>query len=714
MTDPVSFISKDSYRRHSNRVQKRNQRVYKAAREISHEMPGIVNPPRRRRALASLRIFLETYFAKIFNKPWSDDHLQVISKLEAACIRGRQMCLAMPRGSGKTSLVECAAIWAIFNGHRRYIVIIGAEKEQAEDILESIVEELRSNELLLEDFPEICFPFHSVGRQQNKRPLFLGKDINLKVHEGTIRFADIPGSRAAGARIRSVGITGNIRGKKSKKEGENVRPDMVMFDDPQTDESAASELMTKRRLKKMKATALGLAGPGQSITAVACVTVIEAGDLADQLLDHKLNPQWRGMRFKLMETWPDSERWDEYYIIRAQEMLDSINSDEDPEGPETPLANAYYAQHQTEMDHGGYARWSHRFNARREISAIQHAMNLRQDLGAAEVEAEYQNQPQKESTDDINLTIEEITSRLSHVPRGIVPRTATRLVAFVDCHDALLYWLVLAVDEHFSAWVIDYGTYPDQKVSEFTLRSARHTIAKAHRDINNSEALHYAAVQATLDRLLHRSFKREDGSELQISRLLIDANWGPMTATTYLAIAQSEHRARVLPSHGRGYSESETPISGYKLKPGSGTQRGEEWMISPNPQHRAQRVIFDSNHWKTKTAKAIKAAPGTKGALMLFGNNPHEHRQLAEHWTSETATEVSSQKRRIHKWKLKVNRDNHSWDCVVGSMANASTLGIKVVQATPAKPTNPNREASLSERRAAGRNLSRRSRRDDA
>ena len=250
----------------------------------------------------------------------------------------------------------------------------------------------------------------------------------------------------------------------------------------------------------------------------------------------------------------------------------------------------------------------------------------------------------------------------------------------------------MAVDESFTAWVVDYGTYPGQRVRDFTLRSARNTIAKAHKDITGPEPLHYAAVQATTHALLTRTFKREDGTELQVEKLVIDANWGPMTDTTYLAISQSEHKARILPSHGRGFTESETPISAWTQK--AGTKRGDEWILSANSKQRLMKLAFDTNHWKTRFAKALKTHPGSSGALMLCGNDETEHRHIAEHWTSETGSEVFG-KRRIHKWKLNPNRENHWLDSAILSLLAASVCGVTpLASAVATKRRSKPKEAS--------------------
>jgi hypothetical protein len=80
-----------------------------------------------------LKAFCLAYFPKVFKLPFSSYHLQVIERLEEMMIKGTgKLSLAMPRGSGKTSLATAAAIWALLYGHRRYVVVVGANREAAE------------------------------------------------------------------------------------------------------------------------------------------------------------------------------------------------------------------------------------------------------------------------------------------------------------------------------------------------------------------------------------------------------------------------------------------------------------------------------------------------------------------------------------------------------------------------------------------------------
>jgi len=102
-------------------------------------------------------------------------------------------------------------------------------------------------------------------------------------------------SPASGAIIKVAGITGRIRGMKSKMpNGRSVRPSLVVLDDPQTDESARSLSQCATRESILAGAVLGLAGPGKKISGIMPCTVIRPGDMADRILDRDKHPQWQG------------------------------------------------------------------------------------------------------------------------------------------------------------------------------------------------------------------------------------------------------------------------------------------------------------------------------------------------------------------------------------------------------------------------------------
>lgn len=90
------------------------------------DLPEITHPKRKAKCRKDFRAFCESYFPDTFALEWSEDHLKVMKRMEESVLHGGLFALAMPRGSGKTSLNECLAIWATVYGHREFVLLIGA------------------------------------------------------------------------------------------------------------------------------------------------------------------------------------------------------------------------------------------------------------------------------------------------------------------------------------------------------------------------------------------------------------------------------------------------------------------------------------------------------------------------------------------------------------------------------------------------------------
>jgi hypothetical protein len=98
----------------------------------------VANPDRRAAYERDFRRFCETYFPTAFTLAWLGDHLKVITKIEAAVLRGGQSAQAMPRGSGETTLAEIACVWAILYGDRHFVCLIGATADKVRSMLAAL------------------------------------------------------------------------------------------------------------------------------------------------------------------------------------------------------------------------------------------------------------------------------------------------------------------------------------------------------------------------------------------------------------------------------------------------------------------------------------------------------------------------------------------------------------------------------------------------
>ncbi len=661
-----------AYQLHRERARQRQADQAKSGRDIG-PLPPVADPDRRAAAEAGLRVFCETYYGHVFHLGWSPDHLTIIAKLEQVVTEGGQLAWAQPRGSGKTSLTEAAIVWATFTGRRRFVVAVGASEDAAAQIVESIRAELESNDLLLADFPEVCYPIRKLEGLATRTPgqLLDGERTRIRLGAKDLVLPTVPGSAASGAVIRAVGITGSLRGLKH----EGRRPDLALLDDVQTDDAARSPAQVQKLESLINGAVLGLAGPGERIAAVGLCTVIAPDDLADRLLDRKRNPVWQGERFKLVYAWPSNDKlWDKYSEIRANGLRS---------GDGGATATEFYRQHQVEMDAGAKPAWAERHNED-ELSAIQHAVNLLLDRGEAAFAAEFQNEPLKpEGAEDL-LSADDIAAKINGLKRGTAPLASTHLTAFVDVQGKCLWWSVCAWGEGFTGAVLDYGTWPDQGRVYYTLAGVKRTLARAKPGVG-LEAQIYHGLEQLVEHLLGRTWPREDGADMHITRLLIDAGWGDSTSVVKQFCRESKHSAIVMPSFGRGITADRKPISEYTRKPGD--RLGQEWYL-PAGKKGGRHLIHDSNWWKSFIHQRLGQSHGDRGSLSLFKASPSQHRMIAEHVTAERPVATSGGGRVVNVWKLLPGRDNHLFDCVTGCAVAASEQGISTIgHQSAGKPT---------------------------
>ncbi len=650
--------------------------------------PAVADPARKDRARGDLRFFCEAYLPRTFHLAWSPDHLKVIAKIRLAVLEGGLFAMAMPRGSGKTSLCEIGCLWAMLYGHRAFVALIGSDEEHAAGMLDSIKAELEHSDLLAADFPEVCHPIRALDgiTQRSAGQLSQGRPTHIGWTAREIVLPTVEGSPASGAIIRVAGLTGRIRGMKFKRaDGQSVRPSLVLIDDPQTDESARSPSQCAARERVLAGAVLGLAGPGQKIAGLMTLTVVRPDDLADRLLDQEKHPQWQGERTKMLYAFPVAEPlWSKYAELRAEGLRG---------GRGLKAATAFYRRHRKAMDAGAAVAWPQRFN-HDEASAVQHAMNLKfQDETA--FYAEYQNEPLPEVAADADmLTADQIAGRLSGHGRGEAPIGCSHLTMFVDVQGKALYWLVAAWAEDFTGYVVDYGTEPDQTAAYFTLRDLRRTLATAAPRAGVEGAI-YAGLERLGARTLGREWRRDDGAALRIDRCLIDANWGSSTDIVHQFCRQSPFSGVLIPSHGRYVGASSVPLAEYTRKRGERT--GLNWRVPLVTGKRAVRhVVFDTNYWKSFVHARLAVPMGDPGSLALFGHKPEAHRLLADHLTAEYRVKTEGRGRTVDEWKVRLaGQDNHWLDCLVGAAVAASMQGC-VLFGTDVRP-RPRRKICLSE-----------------
>jgi hypothetical protein len=672
--------SKDAYERKKATEAARNRAKAAKGKEIG-SLPPIADPKRRAKALSGFRLFLLTYAVHVFGLKFSQAHEDAIDRFEDILNNGGQAALAMPRGFGKTSLMQWAILYAVLSGKRQYVVYVGAIADEAVDRLDEIKAELEVNELLAADFPEVCLPIRAlegIPQRANGQTIDGNRTHISWGGKRKIVLPTVEGSLSSGAVIAVRGIMGAMRGMKhTTADGRSIRPDLVVGDDPQTDASATNPAQVAKRMKVINGTMLQLAGGNVRIAAFVLVTVIAQDDLADQLLDRERNPQWRGQRTQALRSLPTNDTiWNQY----AEAYAEGLRAEDGGKA-----ANAFYKKHRKELEAGADVVWPERIKPG-DLSALQSIMHVKID--SPEVFwAELQQQPLalQDATDE-QITKAELVLRISQPPRLIVPQHTPRLICFIDPNSKVLWWGVCAFGNGFSGHLVASGTWPDQGLSYFANQDIRKTMAKAKPKVGLQARVMFGLEQLTSE-LLPTKFIDQAGDEHLIERCVIDANWGMITKTVYHFARSSPFAGIITPSHGKYFGPLDKTIEQWTRQ--DGDRVGHHWRERFNREHAKRFVVFDANRWKSLVSDRIRTAIGDPGAFTIYHDKPTHHRMLFDHLTSETPIEKTQKSQRLTVYEETKGRDNDLWDVIVGCHVGASMQGIQLEVSAGGKPPAP-------------------------
>lgn len=655
----------------ATREQKRQSanRIRAEARDIKSLIAPTASDERKA-CDASLQTFLETCFPKAFNLGWSDDHIRLIADIENATTHGLLKALAMPRGSGKTTILVRAALWAILTGRRRFLCIIASTEPAARKLLQGLKTEILHNEKLHELYGAELQLVLALGNEARRaaQQRFNGELTGVIWSVDEVCFGHVAEKDfLKGAAISVRGITGSIRGQQiTLPDGSILRPDQVLIDDPQTKKSAKSPSQCDERYEIMMGDVLGMSGPEVDMSALCACTVVVADDLADRLLDRERSPDWKGDKCQMVYQWPtDEEIWQEYLSVLNAEKL---------EGGDGTKANAFVQANYERMHKGSKVAWEDRTGGR-AISGLQHAYDLR-FRDEAGFFAEYQNSPLAGISElPFELKVDDIAARVGSHNRNQVPAECEVITAQIDVQKNLLFYVVTAWSMSGRGHVLDYGSFPDQKRVRFTKRDIGYKLA----DITNAASLQeaiYAGLESLVGELMGRAYNR-DGVSMSIDRIGVDAKWGQSTSTVRRFCREYQTPGRVWPTMGQYVGAKSFA---WQSRPNNKTTAGVYSRLQPaKNDRRVRELIVHTNWWKSNVAERLTVGRGSERAILLFKAKPHIHRMFASHCCEETPTEQETRTgKKVIEWTQPPSAENDYWDCLVGTCVLASWAGVRM------------------------------------
>lgn len=710
------------------------------SRDIGRIPSDLIDWDRRLRVKESLKYACETYFPRVFYLGWSDDQLRAIAKIEKVFDdQGTKFALAMPRGGGKTALCRAGLIWGTALGKKVFPYFVGASQPKAGQTLRAIKTNWERNILLQQDFPEIGYPIKRAegrnvltrgqlhyeeptyitwGADNIRYPCLLFTDEEARPYvdndpESVVwldeyqRFMPV----SAGVAINTAGIDGSIRGEAESHPLTlaQPRPDVVLLDDVQKDQKAESDIGVGKLVVLIDGAISGLAGPGKNISALMPCTVIREGDASDQYLTPELHPDWNPERCRMVLSWPPGindvditmdtpagEAWNRYSELRvlSQRTHGDLRD-----------ATKFYAENREVMDENFRVSWPDRFDPDKELSAQQHAMNLRM-TGPQTFIAEYQNVGRRlDSGSPMSITAKDLAKKTNNLNRFVAPAGTNKVVAFIDVQNEMLFWGIMATSIRFNAHIVAYGSFPEVQMRDFYRRQTESWSYLTKRYFERhpeqrDRAIKTATgqVRAPLDEKIHMAVSdcidfilsqkiRVENQEypIEVDLILIDTRWGKVSDTIKKLVKNHDERRRLMCYFGQGLPPSQLQFEELI--------RQSDWTFEDDINPRAQEIRFilkrfdsgqeyilaDVNRLKDFLFSRLSTPSGLDGGILLHQGSPDSHAMFARQvCNSEYPDPQTARGRTKNMWITRSNHDNEYLDIAVGLCCGALFKGCYV------------------------------------
>jgi hypothetical protein len=176
-----------------------------------------------------------------------------------------------PRGCGKSTwLFLLLPVWAAAHRHVRFIVAFSDSADQSKNHLATIRGELDTNDLLQQDFPDLCEPKVRRSGGAIGKKLVASRVDMIEQRSGFVMMAKGSGTAARGLKV----------GK--------MRPDLIVLDDIEPGEEKYSPTIMLHRLRWMLETVFHL---NEFARVIIVGTVTAPGSIMHQLVESEVHPE---------------------------------------------------------------------------------------------------------------------------------------------------------------------------------------------------------------------------------------------------------------------------------------------------------------------------------------------------------------------------------------------------------------------------------------
>lgn len=211
-----------------------------------------------------------------------------------------RIALAAPRGHAKsTSFSLVYVLWCILTKRKKFIVMLSDTASQAAELLGGVVQELETNERIIEDFGKIAGYVPTTAEEKTK---WTTKDIVT----------------TTGIKVIAAGWKAKLRGLRHGPH----RPDLVILDDVENDESVESDVQRAKVKNVFYSSIMNLGDVNTQFIVIG--TILHSDALLTTILD---NPpaRWHTHLYKAIEN--DKPLWPEVWTLeRLEEKREEVGS----------------------------------------------------------------------------------------------------------------------------------------------------------------------------------------------------------------------------------------------------------------------------------------------------------------------------------------------------------------------------------------------------
>lgn len=332
--------------------------------------------------------------------------------MERALDDVRPYMIMMGRGNGKTCFMECACVFAMATGRRRFPVVVSANAKAASNILTDVFRMFQEPDTpFCQDYPDLCVPVLQANGSFRRKQTYRGQSTELAKTANYFQLARLEqpdGTMpATGCVMATRGVTSGIRGLKFH----TLRPDLALLDDIQTSEDADNPERVEKLMNILKKDVFNLSGKGK-LAVLQTATPIAPDDLAEKIA---ADQNWKTTVWPSIISWPkdleekgDAGLWGKYF-----RLYDAENADD--AGHEGSLK--FYLDNRAAMDEGAEVFNPGRFLVSDgHVSAIQALLEKRHQIGDSAFQAEMQMKPKRYSF-QIAITPRVVASRAGDKPK---------------------------------------------------------------------------------------------------------------------------------------------------------------------------------------------------------------------------------------------------------------------------------------------------------